>query len=199
MKRRLVTGWIRALAIAGPLALALWGCGKMPLNAPVLSSGTSALDAGPQFLTTPPDGSTGFVSASRVSVSEAATLSPTSLTASASVSGILGGRVACGRFLVTVPPGAYAGVGTITMKIADSTVAVVDLSISPIGYNSFKQAVKLSYNATGLTLSGPLTIYWYDSSRKRWVALTVNIDPVTGLPTAYLKHFSKYGAGKAGW
>ncbi|HYJ33498.1 MAG TPA: hypothetical protein VE326_09795, partial [Candidatus Binatia bacterium] len=119
------------------------------------------------------------------------------LSSSAVIDGSVGGTLTCGRFVVTVPPGAYTGAGTITMSMDDSVLAVVDLSIAPKRLNGFEVPVGLSYNPRGLALTSPVTIFWLDF--KTWVDIGADPQPGTGLPTADLQHFSKYSAGKAGW
>jgi len=188
--KRFATGWIRTLAAAGFMAVVLSGCGGLPLNAPSLDSlgapaPTSGWSGTPEFISTVP--------------ALGAKLPTTGLSSSAGISGSTGGTVTCGRFRVKIPAGAFSGKGTVTMTVADTAVAVVSLSISPGSLNNFKIPVALSYNPTGLNLSYPVVIYWYDSTRKVWVSLATGVDVATGLPTVLLTHFSNYGAGKAGW
>jgi|SRR5688572_7685734 len=194
MKRNFVTGRLRAFALAGLIAVSLTGCGEAPLNAPLSNSSSEA----PQLLSVA-DGPATFVRVPDGEALSAATLSPTALTSSLSINGVIGGSLSCGRFTLTIPPGAFTGTGTVSMKMADTTLAFVDLNITPATLNNFKTPVPLAFDASGLGLTDPITIYWYDSSRKRWVDLSARLDSKTGLPTVYLRHFSPYGAGKAGW
>jgi len=189
--RRFATGWLRTLAAAGFMAVVLSGCSGLPVNAPSLDdalgppSPTSGWSGTPEFISTVP--------------SLATKLPTTGLKSSAGINGSIGGTVTCGRFRVRIPAGAFSGKGTVTMTVADTAVAQVDLTISPSNLNNFKVPVALSYNTTGLGLTYPVVIYWYDSQRRLWVGLNTNVDAVTSLPTVSLTHFSKYGAGKAGW
>lgn len=188
--RRFATGWIRTLAATGFMAVVLSGCGGLPLNAP-------SLDAlGPPAPTTGWSGTPDFISTVPAS---AAKLPITGLSASAGINGLLGGNLSCGRFRVRIPAGAFSGTGTVTMTVADTGTAVVSLSISPSNLNNFKVPAALSYDPTGLGVTDPVVIYWYDSQRRTWVSLGTSIDLATGLPTVLLTHFSTYGAGKAGW
>ena len=196
MRRNLVTGWIRTLALAGSVALSLSGCGEAPPTAP--APGSAGLGGTPQLLSVA-GGPVSFVRVPDGDALNAAAAGPTALTSSTSINSQLGGSLACGRFIVTIPPGALAGTGTVSMRMSDPTLAFVDLTITPNTLNDFKVPVLLTYNTTGLALTDPVTIYWYDSSRKRWVDLSARIDSKTGLPTVSLRHFSPYGAGKAGW
>jgi len=119
------------------------------------------------------------------------------LTRKVTVDGDVGAKLTCGRFVVTIPPGAVRGSGTVTATMPDSCVAVVDLTISPPSLNGFATPVQLSYDNRGLTLLQPLTIYYWNGTT--WVDLGVSPQAGTGFPTADLMHFSKYSAGKAGW
>jgi hypothetical protein len=197
MRRTSTTRWMRLAMTA--LALALAGCGETPVTGPTQPLSQGAGTAAPVLVSV--SGGTGtFVPApTQETVLAAGSLSLTGLTSSVSINGALGGRLTCGRFAVSVPAGAFAGTGTVTMRMSDSTVAVVDLGITPTTLNNFKTAVDLSYNPTGLGLTDPISIYWYDSNKKVWVDLVAKVDSKTGLPTVHLKHFSPYGAGKAGW
>ncbi len=129
-----------------------------------------------------------------------ATSASRALTSSVDIDGAVGGALRCGRFVLKVPPGAFDGKGTVTMKVPDSELAFVDLSISPSTLNQFKTGVALSYDPTGLNLTDALTIYWYNTGTQDWVDLhaRTNLSP-TGYPTVLLNHFSPYGGGKAGW
>lgn len=189
MSRPSQTRWIRNALLA--LGLALAGCGETPITAPGPDAG-----AAPQLIALS-DGATAFVAPPDMTALASGTMTQAGVTSSATINGAVGGRLTCGRFAVTVLPGTFSGTGTVTMTMPDPTVSVVDLSISPSTLNSFKVAVALSYDPSGLALTAPVTIYWFDG--KKWVDLVAKADSKTGLPTVSLKHFSPYGAGKAGW
>lgn len=198
---RFVPRVLAPLAAALVAALALAGCGDAPLgpSAPALgSAGSSA----PAILVVGADGSVSYLTAPTEAEFLAAGRTPgaapnRSLSTVAVVDGSVGGKLACGRFVVTVPPGAFIGTGTISMCMPDTAQAVLDLTISPRELNSFKVPVQLSYDPRGLSLTNPVTILYLDA--KTWVDLGARPQAGTGLPTADLAHFSKYAAGKAGW
>lgn len=134
-------------------------------------------------------------------------------TVSAKIDGLLGGKMQCGRFFLSVPPLAFIGSGTITMTTVDSTVMICDVEISPASLNGFRQPIHLGMNTTGLAVGcDTLTMYWYDPSSKHWVDMGADksLDDVaellgiqlpanvSGIVTS-VRHFSRYGGGKAGW
>ena len=187
--------WLARAAAATAAALVLAGCGTTTMGPAAQAPGASA----PELVSQ--SGGTGTFVPAPVLDQEGAlasgTLSLAAVTSSATLNGAVGGQLTCGRFAVNVLPGAFVGTGTVTMTMRDPTVAIVDLSIAPSVLNDFKVAVDLSYDPTGLGLTSPVTIYWFDG--KKWVDLVAKPDSKTGFPTVHLKHFSPYGAGKAGW
>jgi len=121
-------------------------------------------------------------------------------SASAEIDGSMGGVVRSGRWTVTVPPGAFSGVGTITVSVADRNALVCDLDIKPGSLNKFALPVALSLSTQGLPVDPTtLTIYWYDPLTKTWVDVHGTGDSGKQTLTALLYHFSTYAAGKAGW
>lgn len=121
-------------------------------------------------------------------------------TTSAEVDGTLGGVVRSGRWTVVVPPGAFSGVGTITMSVPDRNTFLCGLDIKPGSLNNFLVPVELSFSTQGLSIDPTtLTIYWYDSANKKWVDVHGVGDSGKQLVAVLLSHFSTYGAGKAGW
>ncbi len=129
------------------------------------------------------------------------------------VVGLLGAKLQCGRFFLTIPPGAFLGTGTVTMSTLDSTLMICDVEIFPKTLNLFREPVQLSMSTVGANCdSDSLTMYWYDPDAKDWVDMGVDRDlsdnpECTGGPypanmtgiVATLQHFSRYGGGKAGW
>jgi len=192
--------FLRLAALAALLS-ALVGCGST-LTGPQAPSNEAQAPAdttlSPPLLTVQQDGSTDFV---QVSGSETVVaVVPDPETASAKIDGIKGGKVGCGRFTVIVPPGAYFGIATITITIPDPTVQVCDLSISPAIANQFAVPVQLVNNLKDCSVDArTLTTYWYDTGSIRWVDMKAATDSESGTVTANLRHFSKYGTGKAGW
>jgi hypothetical protein len=190
--------WIASAMAAGAAALVLAGCGEPP-TAPAPPEPGSA-SGSPSVLFVGADGSFSYVDATTDALlagSRGGSAPSRSLTTTAKVDGGVGGKLSCGRFVVTVPPGAFSGTGTVSMTLADSALAVVDLSISPNALNRFAVPVQLSYDPRGLALVSPVTIFWLDHTK--WVGLPTRPQLGTGFPTADLQHFSKYSAGKAGW
>ena len=176
MNRNQGRRWLIRLIVAAGAALAVAGCSQPPLS-PLSAPQGSAFPTG-----SPPS-----------SAMETYTSST-----SASMDGSWGGRLSTGRFTVTIPRGAYSGTATITMRMNSRAPQVVDLSITPGNLNNFKTPVTLTFNPTGLGITEPVTIYYYDPVTKKWVDLGARPDS-RGLPAVYLSHFSIYGAGKAGW
>jgi hypothetical protein len=113
------------------------------------------------------------------------------------VDAVSGRQIRCGRFILTVPPGALDSTGMVTMSLTDSTQAVVDVSIWPSRLNTFKVPVTLSYDTTGLTLRDPVELFRFEA--KAWVDMNAQPDPQTGFPTTQLRHFYRFAAGKPGW
>jgi len=127
---------------------------------------------------------------------------------SADIDGAVGGRLQCGRFLLSVPPGAFEGKGTVSMSMADETVMIVDVEISPVELNAFDIPVKLCLLTDGTNLSEEdLQIYWWDPAKSVWTAMGCDRDlsddtAITGTTEGLLtnlSHFSRYSGGKAGW
>jgi len=194
--------WLARATAAAAAALLLAGCGTTPTGPAAPAPGSASASA-PPVLSVASDGSFEYVAAPTADPllaqgRDGGGGAPSrALSRSAVIDGKVGGTLTCGRFVVTVRPGAYSGVGTVTMAMDDSALAVVDLSIAPKGLNGFAVPVELSFNPRGLALTSPVTIFWLDS--RTWVDLGARPQPGTGLPTADLQHFSKYSAGKAGW
>jgi len=136
------------------------------------------------------------------------------LTVERPVDGSVGGRIVCGRFVATVPAGAFEGVGTITMTMPDTTLMLCELEVTPAELNDFAVPVELSLRTIGTTTDlDSLEVYWWDPAKSQWTAMgcrrsntlepvladeMVTAEPIKGA-TLPLNHFSKYAAGKAGW
>jgi hypothetical protein len=193
------------------LALVVAGCGDS-LQGPAPPGGdTGGTDpvgseplAGPEILTIAEDQTVRYQRLAAEPVDE----TPRSVHVSAVMDGAKGGTLRCGRFLLSVPAGAFEGEGTVSMSMPDSTVMVVDLEISPGELNDFKEPVKLCLLTDGTDLEEEeLQIYWWDPDREDWKALGCDKDlsddtAVTGTSEGlltHLSHFSRYSGGKAGW
>jgi hypothetical protein len=199
---------VRRATVTCAAVLLLTGCGGTPLSP---TSGSVGSDSGfsgrsaPELAGRPPSGggSSGSGSTGAVALLTAAEVTALLggtpvLVASASIVGTSGGSVSCGRFSVAVPPGAFRGTGTVTLRMSDPLAMVVDLGITPGNLNDFRKPVALSYDTAGLA-GDSLTIYWYNPSTRTWVDMAARPDARTGRTTVYLRHFSIYRAGKAGW
>lgn len=219
-------GGARSLAAAALAALLLAGCSGNPLSpAGDATTGTGA-SAGPEVLVVAADGTVSYVPASIATALPAGTLSGAdrSLLVSTDIDGSIGGTLRCGRFLLDVPAGAFDGKGTVTMRMRDSTVMVVDVDIAPADLNGFKTPVALAVTTIGTEVAADtLGMYWYDPVKSYWTGLACSKDllaeptlvqEVEDAGAAYtttsggdatrglwapLSHFSRYSAGKAGW
>jgi hypothetical protein len=204
------------------LALAAVGCGTSPTSPLAPGNGTVAPPpSGPELLKLNADGTVSFVTMPRALQSGTLldpfndqVFDPTrALTASARIDGLLGGRIVCGRYVATVPPGAFIGVGVITMSLPDSTLMVCDLQISPAELNAFLVPVDLALHTTGTDAdTDSLDVYWWNPENETWTSMgcqkslldrvlqpeLLSSDPVEGVQLE-LNHFSRYAAGKAGW
>jgi len=189
---------VASAALAAVLSFLL-GCGTSPTAPANLGGGGTVIQGGnqsPPILKVNSDGTVSYVSVPRANLSG----STGAQAASAKIDGNKGGKVTCGRFSVIVPSGAFIGPATITISVADPSVLVCDLSITPQAANRFKVPVQLVTDLKDLTVSVPSqTTYWYDPVHDQWVNLTASTDSSSKTVTAYLNHFSIYGTGKAGW
>jgi len=197
------------------------GCGGTPVGPAPASGGGGGGDPnpavmGPQILVVHPDGTTSWTQLPGGMPAGSLTdpgATSSKLVVVEQVDGAVGAKMRCGRFYLLIPPGAFAGRGSVTMSMEDSTVMVCDLEIYPAELNSFHEPVKLALSVTDTDAStDTLSIYWHDPDKNDWVDMVVDRDlsnnPETavapcpanmrGVMTA-LRHFSKYSGGKAGW
>lgn len=220
---RLATRLVQWMLIFTMVALVA-GCGDSLVSPPPTGGGGTgggtgtAPQLGPQIMVVRPDGSVAWTQPPMDwSVPKSGALpdgaEPKRQTVSAQINGLLGGRMKCGRFFLSVPPLSFVGSGTITMSTVDSTVMICDVEISPASLNGFREPLHLGMNTTGLSVGcDTLTMYWYNPDTKQWVDMgaSKNLNEVedllddvlpsnaTGIVTS-LHHFSRYGGGKAGW
>jgi len=201
------------------------GCGNSPMGPPPTggNGGTgggtgTAPQLGPEIMVVNPDGTVTWTQPPvDWGKSKSGTLpeDPVAVrkTVSQKIDGLLGGKMQCGRFFLSVPPLAFLGSGTITMTTVDSTVMICDVEISPASLNGFREPIHLGMNTTGLAVGcDTLTMYWYDPDKKHWLDIKASksLDEiaedlgvqlpanVSGIVTD-VRHFSRYGGGKAGW
>ena len=213
---------VRALAAATLLLAFVTGCGTSPVEPNLESDGLGGDPApaptGPEVLVINPDGSVSYTrppaddGSANASAVEVLPTGDRKISESVEMDGDVGGKMKCGRFVVLVPAGAFAGKGTVTMSMPDSTVMIVELEIAPAELNGFLKPVDLAITTTDVSVSpDSLQLYYYNPETKEWESLscdnTVEDDPrlveeelvtTRGLLTP-LQHFSKYSAGKAGW
>jgi len=204
------------------LILALAGCGEMSTAPePAGGSGVQTPSGGPMVLQVGAAGSGHWVAMPDAYLAPGPgqfgemTFDPTrALTVVQRIDGAVGGRLICGRYVATVPAGAFDGVGMITMSMPDSTIMLCDLKVAPIELNGFLRPIDLALHTTGTTTDlDSLEIYWWDPDASLWMAMgcqkstslervladeLLTVEPIKGavLPLA---HFSRYAAGKAGW
>ena len=207
------------------LALSLAGCGNSVLgpdptsgntgeNAPDPGGsdpgGSDPVDpplAGPEILVIESEQPVRYTKFQQVEPVEepVTTPGPRQLHVEAVIDGAVGGRLQCGRFLLSIPAGAFEGEGTVSMTMPDETVMVVDIEISPATLNNFNEQVQLCLLTDGTTLNeDDLQIYWWDPDRTEWKALgcSTDLSAITGTTEGILtplSHFSRYSGGKAGW
>ncbi len=124
-----------------------------------------------------------------------------------SVDGKAGATLSLGRFTLIVPPGAFDGVGSVSVHIPDSTLLACELELVGLSVTHFNVPVQLTANLSGLVTDGEkddLGILWYDESTGLWWVVSKGAKGSgQGLHiSAELDHFSTYGVartGKAGW
>jgi len=197
------------------LVLSVAGCGESILNPatpggePSGNTGGGETLAGPEILMITDDQSVRYMKLAAEPVD--GTVEPATSRAihvSTDIDGAVGGRLQCGRFLLSVPPGAFEGKGTVSMSMADETVMIVDVEISPVELNTFDIPVKLCLLTDGTNLlEEDLQIYWWDPAKSVWTAMGCDRDlsddtAITGTTEGLLtnlSHFSRYSGGKAGW
>lgn len=202
---------LRTVLLLG-LVLSLAGCGNSVLGPDPTGGGgnvgTEPL-AGPEILMITESQSVRYVRLS-AELADGTSMPATgrALHVSAVIDGEAGGRLQCGRFLLSIPPGAFEGEGTISMSMPDSTIMIVDLEIDPVELNDFKEPVKLCLLTDGTILQEEdLQIYWWDPDQAEWKGMYCDNDlseEETGTGTlegliTHLSHFSRYSGGKAGW
>jgi hypothetical protein len=211
---------VRALIAASSLLLLLAGAGcKTSPTAPTSSENETSTPAStPPLLRISADGSASWVdlpTALRSSSFGSWSYDPSrALTTSVKIDGSVGGRVVCGRYVATIPAGAFDGVGIITMTLPDTTLMLCDLEISPSSLNGFLLPIDLALHTTKTDAAiDSLDFYWWDPAKSDWTAMgcqksttldavlqpeLLTADPVVGVQLE-LNHFSRYMAGKAGW
>lgn len=126
-------------------------------------------------------------------------LSTTAQVVSVTVNGLLGGVITNGDWTVTIPAGAFSGVGLITVTVPDASVRKCDLAIFPSLLNSFNVPVTLTCKLQGMDEVQTYVMKWWDPSTKAWKEIPSTNSSTTMTCNASLPHFSTYSCGKAGW
>lgn len=121
------------------------------------------------------------------------------ITGSQVINGAVGGTVKAGRWQVTIPAGAYTGSGTVTVTVPDTTVARVDLSISPSTLNDFAVPAVLRYQCLSAAEAQAFTMLWWNTTTKAWTTIPSWADLTNSTRWTSINHFSSYASGKAGW
>ncbi len=122
------------------------------------------------------------------------------------VAGELGAVLQAGCLQLRIPPGAIAGEATIEMKVRPNGRGV-ELHIYPESLNNFLIPIELRTDLSAMPTSARTNAGWFfvDEGTGDWLLLPESsVDPVTGVLSAPLHHFSKYevgnrNLGKAGW
>ena len=123
-------------------------------------------------------------------------------TASRLIPGPQGGAVSKGMWTVSVPPGAYAGIGTVSVQVSPRDPSVCLLGIVPAALNSFRVPVRLTAKLPLGTKATSQVIQYFDPQSKTRINVPGSTaDPSSGTVIAPLWHFSEYRVsdGRAGW
>ncbi len=113
------------------------------------------------------------------------------------IDGSTGGVARVGRFTVTVPAGAWSGMGTVSIQVPNPDVVQCELDVTGVP-NAFARLVTLEVDTRQTGASDP-GVVWFDPGTGKWYLLAASGSRES--QTVTLRHFSKYGCvgGKAGW
>ena len=121
--------------------------------------------------------------------------------ASGTLSPILGGTVAGGRYRVLVPPLALSQSTTISVRQYDPDV--LDFELLPHGTQFLLPVtVEVDYAGTSLDPGSPSytgglpVLLWHDDATGIWELVPGVNDPLARKYTVLLSHFSRYALGK---
>jgi len=126
-------------------------------------------------------------------------LPSTTLLVSKTVNGLLGGVITAGDWTVKIPAGAFVGIGTISVRVPDTSVRKCELSIFPSLLNSFLVPVTLSCRLPNADAASTYVMMWWDPATSTWKTIPSTTSTMTLSCDAPLPHFSTYSCGKAGW
>lgn len=190
MHRIVRSSLLTALAFGGATWLA--GCSSAPMG-----PGSNEIK-NPSFVTNAQPAAGAFGATAAVS-------GP--LDGSADIDGAVGGSLLVGRFTLTVPAGAFQGMGHVAIHVPDAAVVHCQLHITPESSNAFAIPVVLRTDCSGTNAldAARLTEIWFDASSGVWRQVPGSAPDVVAFDViAPLSHFSDYGVielvdGKAGW
>ncbi|MBD3162619.1 MAG: hypothetical protein GF346_09650 [Candidatus Eisenbacteria bacterium] len=116
-----------------------------------------------------------------------------------SIDPTVGGTLTAGRYSIEVPAGALDHTMVYSVTSKEQTGYVI-CELGPHGV-SFDVPVTLRIDLSDLALDPDeqYTVYWFDEESGEWTDVGGTYDPSTGVLEAELEHFSRYGAGRAGW
>jgi hypothetical protein len=160
--------------------LLLVGCSTSPLSPEQPAGQNQALSADP-------------------TAANSSLLSSTTQVVSVTVNGLLGGVIRNGDWTLTIPAGAFSGVGIITVTVPDPSVRSCQLGILPSILNGFQVPVTLSCRLQSQDEVQTFVMKWWDPSTSTWKTIPSTTSATTMTCDAPLAHFSTYSCGKAGW
>ncbi|MCA9729489.1 MAG: hypothetical protein R3E12_19845 [Candidatus Eisenbacteria bacterium] len=111
----------------------------------------------------------------------------------------VGGTVVCGRYQLTIPPGALSYETTYRIEYDPRDPELI-FDLYPHGAQ-FHVPVEISVNLSGTTAQDydDVTLYWFNGDADSWVDVGGVWDSSNARLTCSLSHFSRYGSGRAGW
>jgi len=188
----------RRFAALAAVLLFLVGCSELPTQPKLNNASTAPQQTELRSFTLPETDDTPTIPSTG-----GQTPVPQSAEKTVYMNGLFGGTVTAGRFTVIVPPAAFLGAASITVRQPDLSQLKCDLEIFPAARNHFLLPVLLIADASTMpsNLLGLATIQWWDPANSKWVDVpgaSVNVLNLT--VTAPLNHFSSYRVeGRAGW
>jgi hypothetical protein len=170
------------LVPAALVALLAVGCSEMPTQ-PAVDSTTPGLQgmramSDPARIVPPPP-----------------TDNPLSSQSSARIFGHKGGQVTAGMFTAVIPPGAFSGFATVTIRQPDINQPVAVLEISPASKNGFDEPVLLIARMPNVdaSLLMQTELSELDEASGQWLAMNGELaNAMTMTLTTPLMHFSTY-------
>jgi len=183
------------LVLAG--SISVLGCGSGSVTGPDDPSGPAGT-TGPNFVEDPE-------SSSLAVVPIADNFDPNTNMGTSTIDGEKGGILRVGRFTIYVPPGAFVGPASISLRVPDPSMLICDLEITPQPDGNFKVPIRLEAdckNIVGAEKLYDLNILWMNYGEERWEKKSeTTVDEQNSRVSSNLDHFSTYGVGegRAGW